>query len=543
MKLRDYQINCVERAGQAWESGAQNVLIVIPTGGGKSATLAYLVEQHDGGACVMAHRDVLVIQLSIALARYGVRHGAVASKSTIQEIVKVHLEMFGRSFYDPNSLKRVASVDTLKGLSPTDRWFRSVSLWVCDEAHHLTREGGTKGSVGKWQAAINLFPSTARGLGVTATPSRSDGKGLGRHADGVMDAMVMGPSMRELMARGYLADYEVMCPPNDLDLSDVNTTATGDYSPSGLAKAVHRSKQLVGDVVSHYLAHCAGLRGVTFAVDIEEATKVCEEFRSRDVPAEIVTGHTPPVLRARILRRLAEGSVLQVISVDVLSEGTDVPDIEVVSFARPTDSLGLYMQQAGRALRPKASGSKAWILDHAGNFMRHGPPDRPRRWSLDRREKRQAGVPADVIPMRACPQCSRPYERHLTGCPFCGYFPEPADRSGPKQVEGDLALLTPEVLARLRGEIDKPLLIPHGAAPEVVGAVKKRYHARKEAQQELRDMMDLWGGIWTAAGDSTREQQKRFFLTFGEDVMSAQALAPKEANELRMRIEQCIFAM
>ena len=390
--------------------------------------------------------------------------------------------------------------------------------------------------------ALNRMPH-AKVLGLTATPSRADGKGLGRHADGVIDVMVEGPPMRELINRGYLSEYQVFCPKSDIDLSQVAHAPSGDFSPDGVRKAVHASRTIVGDMVGSYLQFAPGQRGISFCVDIEAATEVCAEYRRRGVPAEILTGKTPTNLRAQILRRLRDGSVLQVVAVEVLNEGTDVPAVECISFARPTDSLGLYMQQGGRGLRIAPGKKIATIIDHVGNFLRHKPFDMPRKWSLDRREKRGKGAALiDGPPMRACPQCTRPYERVLVGCPYCGHFPEPALRSGPEHVDGDLVLLTPEVLAKMRGEIDAPLRVPYGATGAIEGALRKHHTARSEAQRALSAAMDQWAGYRVLAGDNERVQQRRFFHQFGVDVLTAQALPAREADALRQQIEGAYHA-
>ena len=537
MEYRDYQQKMHDGFAEAWASGAQNVLGVLPTGGGKSALIAGNVNAEAGPTCSIAHRQELVSQISLALARFGITHRLIAADSTIRNIVRVHMETFGRSFYDPRSRHGVASVDTLVLLPESDRWLPTVKKWVVDECHHLTREGGTKGSVNKWMKAISRMP-LAKGLGLTATPLRADGKGLGRFSDGVMDVMIQGPEMRELIQRGYLTDYEVYCPPSDIDLSAVGHSGSGDFSPEALRKAVHGSRTIVGDVVSSYLRLAPGKRGVTFCVDIGAAQEVCSEFRRRGVPAEVLTGKTPDLLRAQILRGLRDGRILQVVSVDVLSEGFDLPAIEVVSFARPTDSLGLYRQQFGRVLRTMPGKAIATVIDHVGNVVRHRPPDALRAWSLDRRERKSKGTPDDLIPMRSCPQCTRPYERTFPACPYCGHAVVPAERSAPQHVDGDLVLLTPDVLAKLRGEIDAPLRIPYGATPAIEGALRKHHSSRNEAQAALRAAMDQWAGYRVAAGEADpRVQQRRFFLQFGVDVLSAQALPAREANELRAKIE------
>lgn len=541
MIYRDYQQKMHDEFQDAWAGGAKAVLGVAATGSGKSALIAGNVSAFDGPTCSIAHRQELVGQLSMALCRYGVEHRIVAAEATVREIVRQQLDEFGRSFYRPGSIHGVASVDTLVLLPENDRWLPNVGLAIVDEHHHAVREGTTKGSVGKWMKALNRMPR-AKVLGLTATPSRADGKGLGRHADGIIDVMVEGPPMRELINRGYLSEYQVFCPKSDIDLSNVAHAPSGDFSPDGVRKAVHASRTIVGDMVGSYLQHAPGQRGISFCVDIEAATEVCAEYRRRGVPAEILTGKTPTNLRASILRRLRDGSVLQVVAVEVLNEGTDVPAVECISFGRPTDSLGLYMQQGGRGLRIAPGKKIATIIDHVGNFLRHKPFDMPRKWSLDRREKRGKGAALiDGPPMRSCPQCTRPYERVLVGCPYCGHFPEPALRSGPEHVDGDLVLLTPEVLAKLRGEVDPPLRVPYGATGAIEGALRKHHAARSEAQAALRRAMDQWAGYRVLAGDNERVQQRRFFHQFGVDVLTAQALPAREADALRATIESNYF--
>jgi len=531
MKLRDYQAEVMAEVNWHWATGARNVLAVLPTGGGKTQCFCHLLSQHQGASCAIAHRHELVSQISLTLGRWGVRHGIIAAEGTIRNIVQLHMTELGQSWYDPNGQCKVASVDTLVRLDPATPWLHRVSLWVQDEHHHQLAEN-------KWGRAALMMPN-ARGLGVTATPVRADGMGLGRHADGLTDVMVIGPTMRTLIQRGYLTEYAIYVPPNDIDLSQVGLAAGGDFSPAPLRDAVHKS-HVTGDVVGHYLRLAAGKRGVTFCVDIEAATEQCAAFRAAGVPAEVVSSKTPDLLRASIMRKLKAGEVLQVCNVDILGEGVDVPAIEVVSMARPTASYGLFVQQFGRALRILEDKKVAIILDHVGNVLRHGLPDAPRKWSLDRREKRSSKGPSDAVPLRACPECTRPYERALPACPYCGHEPQPVVRGTPEAVEGDLTQLSPEVLSRMRGEIDAGPKFPHGASLEVTGAIKKRWREKQEAQVELREAMEHWGGARRAAGDCDRTMQRRFFHTFGVDVLSAQALPRADAATLVQHIRKSL---
>ena len=203
--------------------------------------------------------------------------------------------------------------------------------------------------------------------------------------------------------------------------------------------------------------------------------------------------------------------------------------------ARPTQSYGLFAQKFGRALRPLEGKQYAIIIDHVGNVHRHGLPDAHRVWTLDRREKRAKSDTASVIPTRTCPQCTAAYERIYTTCPYCGHYAEPASRGAPEFVDGDLAELTMEALAVLRGCIDAP---PAWHPEKVIQATLNKHHREKaEAQAELRERMALWGGARTAQGDTVSMAQRRFWHAYGVDVATAQTLNAREARELLERLQ------
>lgn len=530
-QARDYQQRIIDECQGFWAAGGKNALAVMPTGAGKTFVFSRIAASARASVCAIAHRGELVVQISTALAREGLRHRVVGSKGVQQECRASHTDELGYSFVDPTAYVAVASVDTLIRMSP-EPWMADVRLWIQDEAHHVLKDN-------KWGSAAEMFPN-ARGLGVTATPLRADGKGLGRHADGLFDAMFVGPSMRDLITREYLTDYRIFAPPSDIDLTNVPVSASGDYSPPKLADARKRS-HITGDVVQHYLRIARGKLGVTFDVDVEAATATAAAYRAAGVPAEVVTGETEGRVRRDILRRFRAREILQLVNVDLFGEGFDLPAIEVVSMARPTQSYALFAQQFGRALRPLEGKTHAIIIDHVGNVLRHGLPDAPRRWSLDRRERRSKATRDDVVPVRAClnPACNGVYERVLLACPYCGHAPLPAGRSTPEQVDGDLAELDPAVLAVLRGEvqrIDADPVYPSSAGPEVRGAIRKTHFERQQAQAALRELMAVWGGWQSHLGRSDREAHRRFFHRFGTDVATACSLNKADAEELAKRI-------
>ena len=561
-RLRPFQQGIKAAVFQHWNEGRRNVLVKSPTGSGKTVITADIVRDMNCAVASIAHRSELVTQKSVALAREGIPHRVIGPDSLRKDCVTLHMEEFGRSFYNPGARVGVCSVDTLVGRK-NDPWFHQVGLWDMDEAHHVLRSN-------KWGAACAMFPN-AYGLGVTATPARADGAGLGAHADGVFEGIVQGPELRELIDAGYLTDYRVFAPPSDVDYSEVTITASGDYSPAKLRAAVHASDKIVGDVVKHYLRIAPGKLGVTFAVDIESAKEICAAYRAAGVPAEIVSAKTPAMLRSQILRRFKARQVLQLVNVDLFGEGFDLPAIEVVSMVRKTESWPLFVQQFGRALRlmiPKEL-SKIWgtftdeqrrahiatsekpaalIIDHVGNVIRHGLPDAPRQDTLDRRERRSSG-PSDAVPLRACANenadgqgtpCASIYPRFLKTCPYCGFYPEPPERSAPEFVEGDLHELTPEALAALRGkvaQIDGAPRIPQHLDAMAARGLMNRHHERQVAQHALREQIALWAGWQRHQGRDDSQSYRIFWHTFGIDVMSAQALGRPDAEALTLKIQ------
>lgn len=499
--------------------------------------LSDIVRQHQGASAVIAHRQELVSQLSLALARNGVRHRLIAAKPTIAAICQEHVATLGASWYDPGARCAVASVDTLIRAKGLESWAAQVTLWVTDEGHHVV-DGN------KWHSALQTFTNPAvRGLLPTATPARADGQGLGRHADGVADVMVQGPPMRWLIEQGYLTDYRVVCPESDMRLLDDEIGSSGDWSTAKL-RAAAKASHIVGDVVSSYQRWASGRLGVTFCPDTETAAEIAQAYNAAGVRAGLLTGKTDGGVRRSLLRQFAAREIMQLVVVDIVSEGFDLPAIEVGSFARKTASLATYMQQFGRVLRPMAGKPSALIIDHVGNFLRHGPPDRPRDWTLDRRERRSG--PSTGIPMRVCLACYQPYERVRSACPYCETpAPPPAIRSSPAAVEGDLAELDPDVLAKLRGEVERTdmttpdygrwLASRRVEGPAYHGAVA-RHHAKQGAQAALREAMTEWVRDALARGYSDRETHRLFWATWGVDVLSARALPPAEADALRAKI-------
>lgn len=556
--LSDYQQDVKAKCYQAYRDGARNVMPVLPTGAGKTVVMGSVAHEYDGYGVSMAHRGHLVGQLSLALAREGLMHDIIAPDAVIRTIVKSHIDEVGRQYYNPRAPWKCASVQTVVRRELPESWTKQVGMIHGDEGHHYLEDN-------MWGRAVSLFPN-AFGMFPTATPCRGDGRGLGRGHGGIVDSMVIGPDMRWMIDNGHLTDYHVYMPlAEDLDMEGVEITASGEFNQEKTRKRVKSSTKIVGDVVKCYLEFARGMKGITFAVDIEHAHDICKAYNAAGVPAVVVQDTTPETERRTIMSRFRNGDLMQLVNVDLFGEGVDVPAVQVVSMARPTASFSLYAQQFGRALRllvspilraawhtytpeqrkrfiAESEKTRAVIIDHVGNLLTHrGPPDmRQEPWTLEARSKKRGAD--DAIPMRACanPKCLQPFLRIYPSCPMCGWTPpEPADRSKPQFVDGDMHLYTPELLRELfiekhKFDPESEALIPYGVSHNspVAHRLKSLHAVNKEAQHRLRAVMSLY----SPPNLDERVAARRFFHTFGIDTLSAQGLTSADANELRQRI-------
>lgn len=556
--LADYQQDVVAGCYAAYRQGHRNVMPVMTTGAGKTVVMGYMAHEYDGFGVSIAHRGELVGQMSVALAREGMRHDIIAPDSLIKTIVGAHLQEIGKSYYDARAKWKVSSVDTLLRRELPASWMRQVGMVHTDEGHHVQL-------LNKWGRAMNLFDN-AYGLLPTATPERADGKGLGRHATGLVDAMVLGPQMRWCIENGHLTGYRVVAPtPEDLDMAGVEiSSTTGDYNDGQMRATVKRSTKIVGDAVDTYIEYARGLKAIVFAVDVEHATDIARKFNERGIKAQIVSAKTPESDRRAYMRMFRTGELQVLVNVDLFGEGVDVPACGCVIMCRPTASYALFSQQFGRALRLLVSPilRAAWhtysvaqrlqfiaesdkpqgvIIDLVGNVIKHnGPPDwRTTPWSLDARSNKKSAD--DAIPLRACGNklCLQPFERFHPACPYCGWTPPlPADRSRPEFVDGDVVLYTDELMQQLFGKrdaIDGSFVpIPRDATPAIAAGCRNRHASNQASQKLLRETMQLM----LPPCQDDRVSNRKFFLTFGVDTLSAKGLTSKDADELRQRIIQ-----
>ncbi len=508
---------------------------VLPTGAGKSVIISSVVAAETQPVMVIAHRKELVTQLSKTLAAGGVYHDIIAANGVAREACDIHRDEFGKVFYRKGSRVHVASVDTLvRRDDPALE--QSIGLWVVDEGHHLLREN-------KWGRAVSKFIN-ARGMPVTATPLRADGKGLGRHADGLTDRLILGPHMADLRSMGFLSSYRIMAPNTGFDRSKLKTSdATGDFTADSASELVRESIR-VGCPVEHYQNICPGSLAVVFTTDVKRGFELEKAFKEAGISAVMLCANSAGVYRREMVRRFAKREIRVLINVDLFGEGFDIPALETVIMERPTESYAVYAQQFGRALRPSPGKPYGLILDLVGNTLdpRLGLPDYGKPWTLDRSDRKARSTPApDAIPLRPCPSCTMVYERVYKACPYCGAVPEVKERSQPEQVDGDLTELDPEVmqalLAKAAALVGSPV-VPFGGDARTQFFAAKAHEKRADAQHRLREAIAQWAGWQRHLGREDAEAYRRFFFRFGTDVLTAQTLGRPDAEALAEQIEK-----
>jgi len=456
IKLRNYQGDAVAKIRDCFVRLINYILLVLPTGGGKTVVFTYMSQQaalKDKKTLILVHRIELLRQTSKALLDFNVEHGMI------------------NPLFTPNFDTRVqvASIQTIiKRLNyfAAANWIPDVI--IVDEAHHAT--------AGSWRKTINHFKDLnpeIKVIGVTATPVRTDGQGLGVHHNGIFEELVSGPSVKWLQDEGFLVKAKVLSPPKQF--AAPKKKAKGDWNARDLENLVNKAT-ITGDAVSHYEEVCQGkkLPAIVFCVSVPHTEEVAQAFRDKGYRFYAIDGTTDDDVRKRVLGGLADGTVDGVCSCDLISEGTDVPKATVAVMLRPTQSLSLAIQQWGRVLRPVyapgfdlntregrlaaiAFSDKpfAYILDHVGNvgnwvdgefLENHGLPDKLHEWSLDGevKNKSKKGPKEIAVRVQQCLSCFAVHEPSPV-CPDCGHVYEVKD-SKPKQVEGELLEVSSEAI-------------------------------------------------------------------------------------------------
>jgi len=404
--LRPYQAELVESLRASMAAGNKHTLCVLPTGGGKTVIFSHIARAAAAKGkrvAILVHRRELLTQSVRALKDGGT--------------MPANIEVW--------------SVNTLvRRLETTS----APDLLIIDEAHHVAATSWAK--VFAWQDAAAGYT-----LGFTATPIRLDGKGLADY----FTEMVQGPQVAELQELGNLCGYRAYSLPKSDAIGRLKLKF-GDYSQSELGEMA-KAGTIHGDPIAHYMQLMPYKRAVVFCVNIAHAQEIAQRFTLHGINARCLHGDLHEAVRDATLREFEAGRIQVLTNCDLVSEGFDLPAIEGVIMLRPTKSLGLYLQQVGRALRPSEGKEHAVIIDHVGNVIEHGLPDMHREWSLTYSKKKTFhGERATSVAI--CEKCFTAQESPIVKCISCGYVVE-------KTAENPLEIAATQLLEVDNSELEK----------------------------------------------------------------------------------------
>ena len=389
-----HQAKLIDACRKEFAQGHKSVLLQLATGGGKTrifTTITKKAVENGNSVLILVHRRELLAQASDALINLGVMPSYIASGVKMGD----------------NPVK-VASVGTLLSRIKKGVKVPQPSLIIPDEAHHATAS--------QWKFIFSFFPN-ARILGVTATPSRTDGTGLKDIFQSMVCGDKYGASTKELIRKGVLSPYEIFSQPLAVDLLNVRVSSNGDYDKDELADAL---KSVIGCEVAEYKKHLHGKPSIAFYPIVETAEIGAEKFKNAGYRAVSLDGKMKTSERKKAIADLGNGNLDVITSCDVISEGTDIPVVVGALLLTKTKSIIKYLQQVGRALRSAEGKSHAIILDFVGNVGIHGLPCEDREWSLEgvKRGKSQREITERIT---QCDRCSHHFLTKNRACDRCGW--------------------------------------------------------------------------------------------------------------------------
>lgn len=447
ISLRPYQERAIERVVSLFSSGVRRVLLVLPTGGGKTVIASEIIRRalvdHQRRAIFLAHRRELIKNTYCKVVRNGFDPGSVgvimagADWRVDRELYAPDVSSLNEAqLWDrwakrrPQAETQVGSIDTFR-----NRAKPHAGLIIVDEAHRAIAKSYR-------DVQCDALYETSWHLGLTATPMRGDGKPL-RDA---YDEIVIGATYAELVSEGFLVSPTVYGTTARADMSGVRKSK-GDYNQDDLARAVDKVS-LIGDIIEKWKQRGNDAPTFCFCVNVEHSKHVAARFVEAGVSAVHVDGNTETTERDDAIAALVDGRIKVLCNCNVFSEGTDVPCVKTIILARPTTSEALALQQAGRGSRPFGA-TPFVILDHAQSFSPEGGfmlPQMHRDYDLDGRKKTdREGRP----PTRECPGCGAYVPISMSEC-LCGFvFPSDEEEDGlPKEEPGELVELTPNQFKR-----------------------------------------------------------------------------------------------
>lgn len=366
--LRDYQQKIINDVRKSWAKGHKRPCIVAPCGSGKTVIASELAKRTtDNGNKVifLVHRKELCEQTEATFKSYGVNM----------------------------NLCTVGMVQTL-----TRKTLEQPKLIIVDENHHVYAKSYTN-ILDKFQDAYTV--------GLTATPVRLNGSGLGQ----INDDLVVGPSVSELIEQKHLSPFKYYSHVSaDTSKLQINR---GEFVADEINRMMGQ-EYIFGNAVENYKKYGCK-KAIVYCSSIQNSTATAEAFQGAWIPSVHVDGNTPKRQREKIMKDFRDGKIRVLCNVDLVSEGFDVPDCDSCILLRPTMSLTLHIQQSMRSMRYMPN-KTAIIIDQVENFKRHGLPDTPREWSLDHKKKRSD----DTEKVRTCENCYSVYDAKTILCKPCG---------------------------------------------------------------------------------------------------------------------------
>lgn len=341
--LRPYQQEAVDAVLASAAKGIRRCLISLPTGSGKTVAFAEIIRRRHGRALVIAHSEELIQQAADKLR--------MAMPRTRIGIVKA-----GRDEHDAQVV--VASIQTIARANRLERLLTgSFETVVVDECHHARAA-----SFETVLEAVGVFREDGPLLvGVTATPERGDGLGLGK----IFQEITYKKSILSMIRAGYLTDLRALAITLDLDLDRI-PTAAGDFVHGELEQAM-QDAGAPDHAVAAWKEHAEGRKALVFTAGVQQAKATTAAFQAAGVAAASIDGSTSAEERSAILGAFGEGEISVLSNCQVLTEGFDEPSIECLIIARPTKSRGLYAQMVGRGTRRHPGKQDCLILDLAGS--------------------------------------------------------------------------------------------------------------------------------------------------------------------------------
>jgi len=392
LNLRPYQERLIDDIGYEFSQGKSRVCAVAPCGAGKTVMAAWMARgaaANGKRVLFMVHRQELIEQTSNTFAALGIRHGLITSKTAPEYDLPV----------------QIASVQTLvRRLERDATVLPPPDFIICDECHHIV--------AGTYRRIIDFWPVQV--LGITATPERLGGQGLGD----VFNSLVLGPTVSELVQWGNLSPFDYYAPPSKFDSSEVRVKF-GEFVQEDLAKQVNRA-DIIGDTVKYYRELAGGKRAICYCVNRAHSEHMAEMFTAAGITAMHVDGETAAPVRSQAIADFRAGKIKILCNAELFGEGFDVPAMEAVILARPTALLTLYIQQAMRAMRRDEDNpdKRAVIIDHVGNVFRHGLPDEEHEWTLETKKKKRR---ERATAIKICPDCFTAVASATRICPHCNH--------------------------------------------------------------------------------------------------------------------------